>query len=114
MLVSTCMPHPAREAFGNDAYIAWTSGRAPSTNVAYPIKISPAGSPATASRYTATCDTPTSSSAQPVTAIAPDTSVRSFDGVSTIPNGAADPDPACATTNVRPPIASVAVRVVGP
>src|SRR5215831_13723798 len=37
MLVNTCRPQPARDAFGNDVYIAWTSGRAPSTSVALPM-----------------------------------------------------------------------------
>src|SRR5215831_7508515 len=110
MLVSTCRPQPARDAFGNDAYIACTSGRAPSTIVALPMNTSVALSPAIGSRYTAKRDTPTSSSAHPVTAIAPLTSVALSAGVSIVPNGAADDDPACAIRIERPPTTIVALR----
>src|SRR5579859_680837 len=114
MFVSTCRPQPARDAFGYEAYIASTSGRAPSTSVASPMNTSLPLSPAMASRYTDTRTTPTSSSAQPLTLIAPVTPLWLSEGVSIIPNGGADDDPACAITIERPATSRVADRVVAP
>ena len=62
----------------------------------------------------ATRATPTSIGAQPVIPIAPVMPVALSDGVSIIPNGAADADPACAIVSGWPPTtASIRVAVSG-
>src|SRR5262249_12618898 len=66
---------------------AATSGRAPSTSVALPMKTSPAPSPGTGSRSTRTRITSTSSRAQPVTAIDPATPAVPSVGESNDPFG---------------------------